>query len=101
MQFLITAYDYTDEGALERRLSSREQHLSISESLLKKGKYLYAVAILDDKEKMIGSSIIADFCSREELDECFKNEPYILGKVWEKIDIKCCKVGAAFMKLHL
>jgi uncharacterized protein len=100
MQFLITAYDYTDERAIERRLAAREQHLKGVEEMFKCGKHLYAVVILDENEKMIGSVITADFQSREELNEWLKLEPYVVNKVWEKIEVKPCKVGPMFMNLY-
>ena len=28
----------------------------------------------------------------------FRVEPYVTGKVWEKIEIKPCKVGPMFLK---
>lgn len=97
MQFLIKAYDYKDENAIERRLASRENHMKNIEEMFKEKKILYAVAILDEKEKMIGSVIIADFPSRESLDEWLKVEPYVVNNVWEKIEVNQCKVGPIFM----
>jgi len=41
---------------------------------------------------MNGSIYIVDFLSRKELDKWLKVEPYVTGKVWEKIDIIPCKV---------
>lgn len=100
MQFMITGYDGTDEGAYERRLAVREQHLKGAELMSKEGKLLYAVAILDEKEKMIGSMMILEFASRNEFDEYLKTEPYVTGKVWEKIEVKSCKVPPIFDGLH-
>jgi hypothetical protein len=37
---------------------------------------------------MIGSVIVYDFPDRQSLDEKLKEEVYISGKVWEKIEIK-------------
>ncbi|WP_411680695.1 YciI family protein [Clostridium thailandense] len=96
MQFMITAYDGTDKGAYERRLAARERHLKSAEIMASEGKLLYAVAILNEEEKMIGSLMILEFASRDELDEYFKKEPYITGKVWEKIEVKPCKVPPIF-----
>ncbi|MCT8977468.1 YciI family protein [Clostridium sp. CX1] len=100
MQFFITAYDATDNGALDRRLAARDEHLKLTDKLFREGKHLYAAAILDDNEKMIGSVIISEFASRTELDEYLKIEPYVKQNVWEKIDIKTCKVGPMFMELY-
>ncbi len=97
MQFLLTAYDGTDEHALERRLSARENHFAAIEQLKSLGRVLYAAAILDEQEKMIGSVIVYDFSSREELETFLKEEPYITGGVWEQIDIRQCRVPPLFL----
>ena len=36
---------------------------------------------------MKGSALIMDFDSRKELDDYIANEPYVVEKVWEKIEI--------------
>jgi uncharacterized protein YciI len=42
---------------------------------------------------MIGSLIIVDYLSKKILEnEWLNNEPYVIGNVWEEIDIKPCKV---------
>lgn len=100
MQFLVTGYDGKDEGALERRLAARDAHLKLVEEMVEKGKYLYATAILDENEKMIGSVLVVEFSSRTELDEWLKIEPYVSGNVWQQIDVKPCKVPPTFLGLH-
>jgi len=97
MQFLVIAYDSTDENAFERRLSAREKHLVLNSELKSRGKILYAGAMLNAANKMIGSTIVCDFDSREELDEWLKIEPYVTGKVWENIEIHPFKVAAAYL----
>jgi uncharacterized protein YciI len=100
MQFIVTAYDGTDEGALQRRMNAREDHLKLTARMQEEGKTLYAVAILDESGKMIGSMLIVDFPSRAELDKWLEVEPYIKGDVWKIVDVKPCKVGPMFMELH-
>lgn len=96
MQFLITGYDGKDEGALERRLAVREQHLKLTEKMFNEGKHLYGGALLDESGKMIGSVIISEFPSRAELDEYLKVEPYITGNVWQQVEIKPYQVAPIF-----
>jgi uncharacterized protein YciI len=96
VQFLLTAYDGTDDQALARRMSVRETHIHRNDVLRDEGKLLYAAAILDDADKMIGSVMIYDLDSREELDALLANEPYVTGDVWRKIDIEKCRVGPTF-----
>ena len=89
MQFLVIAYDGIDDEAIERRMAVREKHLINAKEMFDSGKWLYAAAILDDAGKMIGSMVMCDFSSREELEkQWLDREPYVLGKVWETIEIR-------------
>ena len=88
MQFLLTAFDGTDSGALERRMKSRPEHLEKTAVIKKTGQFICGGAILDDDGKMIGSMILYEAQNREELDKILENEPYIHNKVWEKIEIR-------------
>lgn len=94
MQYIVLGYDGTDDKALERRLAVREAHLKKAGELAESGQWLYASAILDDDGKMIGSMIVCDYSSREELDQWLKEEPYVTGKVWEKIVVHRAQVAA-------
>lgn len=96
MQFMVIAYDGTDEKAMDRRLAVREEHLESVKRRFKSGEHLYGAAILDDAGKMIGSIMIVDYPSREELNKWLENEPYIVGDVWRKIEVKPCKVAPLF-----
>jgi len=40
MQFLLVAYDGTDQGALERRMKVRPEHLEKIAELKKRGEFL-------------------------------------------------------------
>jgi hypothetical protein len=88
MQFLLIAYDGTDPGAPQRRMKVREEHLNKIGQLKKTGEFLFGGAILDETGNMTGSMIVYEFPDRHILDEKLLNEPYITGKVWEKIEIK-------------
>jgi uncharacterized protein len=88
MQFLLLAYDGKDSEALKRRLTVREDHLQKISRLKMAGEYLFGGAILDDSDKMIGSMIVYEFPDRKSLDERLKDEPYITGGVWKKIEIQ-------------
>ena len=87
MQFMITAYDGTDENALERRMSVREAHIEGAKVLKEAGNMIAGGAILDEAEQMIGSTVYVDFDSREELDQWLANDPYVTGKVWQDITV--------------
>jgi uncharacterized protein YciI len=88
MQFLLIAYDGSDSGALERRMSVREKHLARIRVMKKSGEFLQGGAILDDNGKMIGSMIIYDFPDRKSLDKNLENEPYLTEGVWERTEIR-------------
>jgi uncharacterized protein len=94
MQFIVIAYDGTDEKALERRMAVRENHLKHAQEMFDAGKWLYASAILDDEGKMIGSMIVCDYPSREELyEQWLKQEAYVTGNVWKTINVHRTKVA--------
>jgi uncharacterized protein len=99
MQFLITAYDGKDVNAVERRLSVRAKHLELGDRLVASGKMLFGVAILDDKQQMIGSALIVEFENRAALDDWLRIEPYVTGEVWADIKVEPCRVGPSFTNL--
>ena len=100
MQFLIIAYDGTDDQASERRLRVREQHIAVGDEMVRTGKALFGAAILDSEGKMIGSMRVVDYPSRQELDNWLqREEPYVVEKVWEKIQIMPCRVGPSYQHL--
>ena len=94
MQFSVTALDYTDPQAIERRMEHREAHLEGVKKMLKEGQFLSGGAILDDNEKMIGSTLHLEFDSKSALQAHLQNDPYVAGKVWENIEIRAAKLVA-------
>ncbi|MDT8398766.1 MAG: YciI family protein [Pseudomonadales bacterium] len=88
MQFVVTAMDYTDEQAIERRLQQREGHLAGVKKMLADGSFLSGGAILDEDGKMIGSSLHLEFPDRATLEAQLQQDPYFSGKVWQSIDIR-------------
>ncbi|MBF0200784.1 MAG: hypothetical protein HQK66_05635 [Desulfamplus sp.] len=94
MQFIVLAYDGTDEKALERRMNVREEHLKMASEMHSRGKWLYAAAILNESGKMCGSMIVCDFESIDDLKkEWLEKEPYVTGDVWRDIEIKQAMVA--------
>jgi len=92
-QYVVTGYDYTDEGALDRRMGVRPHHLDAAKEIKEKGNYIMGGAILNDEGKMIGSVMILQFETEEELEAWKKGEPYITQKIWESVDIKPFRVA--------
>lgn len=93
MQFLVTAYDGTDDKALERRLAVREKHLEGWYKLVADGHGITGGAILDDEGRMIGSMALLEFPDRAAFDAWFENDPYVTGGVWRKIDVHPFRVA--------
>ena len=98
MQFLIIAYDGKDSEALNRRLAARGAHIELGDKLRDQGHLHFGTAILDDSGKMIGSMLVAEYDSREEVDDWLKIEPYVTGKVWETIEVRPCRIGPSFVR---
>ena len=84
MQFIIKAYD--GMNMLEKRMAVRARHLENIASV--KGKVICAGGLLDDEGKMKGSALIMDFESRYLLEEYLRTEPYIIERVWEKVEVE-------------
>ena len=88
MQVMIKAYD--GAGMLEKRMEVRPRHL---ENIAKvKGKVLCAGGLLDHEGKMKGSVLIMEFESWDLLDEYLNTEPYIVEKVWKKVEVESMNV---------
>jgi uncharacterized protein YciI len=92
-QYLVTAYDYTDDGALKRRMDVRPHHLDGARELKASGNYITGGAILDDEGKMMGSVMILQFEDEEQLEAWKQSEVYITQNVWESVDIKPFRVA--------
>jgi uncharacterized protein len=90
MQFLIVAFDGTDGGAKQRRLDSRAAHIALGDEMVASGEWLYGVAILNEASEMVGSAVVVDFPTKDDLDSYLAREPYVTGKVWESIQIRPC-----------
>ena len=90
MQFLVLGYDGTDEGAKERRMKARPDHIAMGDKLLAEGNLWYAAALTNDAGEMIGSMYAVDFEDEEALNQWLKKEPYVVGDVWRKTEINKC-----------
>lgn len=88
MQYVIHAYDYTDANALERRMAARPAHFDYVRQLKAAGQFVLGGALLDADGRMIGSMLLLDLETEEQLTAYLKADPYIVQGVWEKIDVK-------------
>lgn len=87
MQFMVTAYDGKDDGALDRRMSVRAAHINGANQLKEAGHLIAGGAILDEAEQMIGSTMFVEFDSKDELDQWLASDPYVTGNVWQDISV--------------
>ena len=92
-QYLITAFDGTNENALNHRMNIRPYHLESVKKMKETGNFIIGGAILNDDGKMIGSTMILQFEDSQELQNWIDSEPYIQKKVWEKFDVKPFRVA--------
>ena len=84
MQYIITAYD--GANMLDKRMEVRPQHL---EGMAKLGEHVVCAGGLTDEEgKLKGSVLVLDFEDKAGVDEYLSNEPYVISKVWEKIEVE-------------
>lgn len=88
MQFMVLAYDGTDEGALERRMAARPAHIAGIRKMVEEGSLIKGGAILDDDGRMIGSIALVDFPDRAALDRWLETDPYVTGDVWRDITVR-------------
>ncbi|KAH9856776.1 hypothetical protein C2E23DRAFT_721806 [Lenzites betulinus] len=88
--FSIYAPDYTDEEAIQRRLSVRATHLANAaenKSMKVGGAMLSPNESLDTPgadKKMIGSFMILECASYEEAKHMIETDVYWIGNVWDK-----------------
>src|SRR5687767_14725953 len=99
MQFVVIAHDHTTEGTLERRIAVRPEHLARVEQATDDGTLVFAVALLDDDERMIGSVMVVDLPSRADVERWLDEKPYKVHDIWETIDITRGRIGPRFVGL--
>lgn len=64
MEFIIHAYDGTDENATERRMAARPAHLENIVKVKEKGSVVCAGGLIENG-KAVGSFLIMEFPSKE------------------------------------
>ena len=88
MDFLVIAMDGADDGALDRRMAARDEHIAGIMMLKEQGHFVAGGAVLDDDSKMIGSTVIVAFPDRESVEKCIAEDPYTRGNVWQDVTIR-------------
>lgn len=97
MQFCLKGLDGSDSEAAARRQAARPAHLAMAEKLKMSGNLLMAAAIKNENDAMVGSLMIFEFPSKEELDIYLEREPYMSSGVWKEIEIHTVAVSPIFL----
>ena len=92
-QYIILAQDGTDAEASGRRMNVRPLHLEGARQLKENNNFIIGGAMLDDNGKMIGSMMVVQFDTEGELKAWMDREPYIIGNVWQSIEVKPFRVA--------
>ncbi|KAL7411363.1 hypothetical protein BDY24DRAFT_417160 [Mrakia frigida] len=90
-KYVVWAPDYTDSGALGRRLAVREKHLSDTHESWKKGEMELGGGFLSTDENegsspppLAGSVLIVYYPSIEDVKKRIERDPYWINNVWDK-----------------
>jgi uncharacterized protein YciI len=96
MRHVVIARDGTDDEAKARRAAVRPKHLRQIAPRVERGQILIGGAILNEAGEMVGSVLLVDFESRDELDAWLETDPYVTGGVWKDIEVRLYRpaVGA-------
>ncbi|KAJ1809093.1 hypothetical protein LPJ56_004597 [Coemansia sp. RSA 2599] len=88
--YLVVIDDFTDAEALSRRLEVRNHHLSEATKKRLAGQLVSGGAVLDSHEngKMVGSALVLNADSVEEVVEILKNDPYTVGRAWNMESVR-------------
>ncbi|MBX9685077.1 MAG: YciI family protein [Candidatus Obscuribacterales bacterium] len=97
MQFLLTGRDGKDKDALDRRLAARPAHLERAEKMRQEGTLLMGAALLSPEGQMIGSIMVLNFPSADDVEKYLADEPYVIGNVWQEIVVQDIAVAPHFM----
>ena len=96
MQFLVLATDGTDAEAGARRRAALDEHNAMVRRLVSNGHLMFGVALNNDAGDPVGSMMVFEYDSREELAQQLEEEPYMLAKVWNDVKVQPCTIGKSF-----
>lgn len=93
MLYLVIAKDGTDPDAPARRQAVRAEHLEKVKPVLESGFLLLGGALLSKEGGMIGSAMILDAPSEEEVWDFLKRDIYSKGNVWQNFEVHPFKIA--------
>ena len=80
-QYIMYAWDGAREQGQERRMNVHPTHFENARKLKTNGNFFIGGAMLNDDGKMIGSMMVVQFETKEQLQQWLDTEPNITGKV--------------------
>ena len=97
MNYVLIAYDHSDDEAFNRRNACRAEHIANVTHLEEEGKIIYAMAMLDG-DKIVGSIVSFEVESEDEVTAYVAKDPYTHNQVWDpkRIEIKACLIPEMF-----
>ena len=97
MNYVLIAYDHSDDEAFNRRNACRAEHIANVTRMAKEGNIIYAMAMLDG-DKIVGSIVSFEVESEDEVASYVAEDPYTHNQVWdpERIEIKACLIPEMF-----
>ncbi len=87
MNFVAILHDKSEEGTIEKRLSVRDVHLEGMAALRQSGNLLKGGPILNDDGAMVGSFLLTEFDTQEQLEAIIKQDIYYREDVWDHYEI--------------
>ena len=100
MHLLVIGYDHPGEAGRLRRERARERHLAQADNP-GPARPVFRAAVLDDDGAVIGSMLVMEAASRDDLDAWLRVEPYAVDDVWHEVRIHPCQVPAAFRQPNM
>ena len=80
-------------GSLKQENGAEAWASYLMKKLKASNNFLLGGAILNEDGEMCGSSLVLQFENDAELDSWLENEPYLLKKVWESVEVKPFRVA--------
>ncbi|KAG1904379.1 uncharacterized protein F5891DRAFT_42829 [Suillus fuscotomentosus] len=103
LNFVVWAPDYTDEGALERRLAVRPAHLENAKKLINQGILRVGGGLLTPESvnaaaadiKFVGSCLIYEGETIDAVRKIVEEDLYYTADVWDKEKIVILPIALA------
>ena len=99
MLYVVIAHDSTAPGTFERLMEIRPEHMAQGQKMMDDESFIFGGAILDGSGKMAGGVLIVDFESSDQVDQWLESEPYVVNKVWERLEVHPFLVPPQFLRL--